>query len=221
MNLEDLKDRLKTDLQSTWERLQESEVYNKIVDRYENMTPSMQKLTLAGIGVVISIVILNIPFSSYQISTENIDLFEGQRATLRELLKVSRESSTIPDIPQAPTADVLQNHIQNQIQAANLLPEQIKGTSVANDASPLIPKNLVETVVQVSLAKLNLRQALDLGYNFQSFNSSVKLKDMTMTANREDARYFDVVYKLITLAVPAPPVVEEAPANPRGRRGGQ
>ncbi len=80
--------------------------------------------------------------------------------------------------------------------------------------SKLVLKNLTEGVLQANLAELNLRQVLDMGHSFQSINPSVKLKDMDMIANREDSRYFDVTYKLVALAVPAPPEVPvEAPPS--------
>ncbi|WP_374079653.1 hypothetical protein [Bdellovibrio bacteriovorus] len=217
MNLDDLKDKLVSDARVTWERVQESGAYNQLRDRYENMSPPMQKLTVVGSVALIAFLVLSIPYGYYSQSQEHVSEFEGKRMTIRELLKVSRESSDVPQIPQAPSVDMLRSNIENQIKNANLLPEQIKGTEVIDSTSKVVPKNLTEGVLQVSLAKLNLRQALDLGYQFQSINPSVKLKDLVMTANREDTRYFDVVYKLVALAVPAAP---EVPAEPPPRGGG-
>nr|BFD59273.1 hypothetical protein CKG001_13800 [Bdellovibrio sp. CKG001]BFD62650.1 hypothetical protein BdHM001_13310 [Bdellovibrio sp. HM001] len=216
-SLDDLKERFIADSRATWERLQESTAYNQMRDRYENMTPAMQKLTLIGGVALMTLLVLSIPYGKYTQSTEYVGEFESKRMTIRELLKVSRESSDVPQIPQAPSMDMIRNNVDNQIKAANLLPEQIQGTEIQENNSNLVPKNLTEGLLQVSLVKLNLRQVLDLGYQFQSINPSVKLKDMIMTANREDGRYFDVVYKLVALAVPAPPAPE--PMEPsRGRK---
>jgi len=213
MNLDDLKDRLITDAQVTWERVQESAAYNQLRDRYENMSPPMQKLTVTGVVALLAFLVLSVPYRYYSQSQTNVEDFESQRMTIRELLKVSRESSDVPQIPQAPSMDILRANIENQIKAANLLPEQVKGTEVLDNNSKMVPQNLTEGVLQVSLAKLNIRQIVDLGYQFQSINPSVKLKDLVLTANREDTRYFDVVYKLVALAVPAPPAPAEEPAR--------
>lgn len=217
-SFDDLKDRLAADARQTWERISESGAYNQLKDRYENMTPAMQKVTLIGGAALLGMLILSIPYGKYIQSTDYVSEFEGKRMTIRELLKVSRESSDVPQIPQAPSMDMIRSNVENQIQAANLLPEQIKGTEIQDNSSNMIPKNLTEGLLQVSLAKLNLRQVLDLGHQFQSINPSVKLKDMVMTANREDSRYFDVVYKLVALAVPAPPVAEPEPPARGGSR---
>lgn len=217
MNLEDLKDKLASDARLTWERIQESAAYNQLRDRYENMTPVMQKITVVGGVILIAGLILSFPYSYYQQSQEYIGEFEGKRMTIRELLKVSRESSEVPNIPQAPPIDSVRSRIESSISDAHLLPEQVKGTDTGASAdSSVIPKNLTDGSVQVTLAKLNLRQILDLGYQFQSISSSVKLKDLIITANRDDSRYFDAVFKLVALAVPAAPEVSVEPPT----RGG-
>ena len=218
MNLDDLKDRFSSEARVTWERIQESAAYNQMRDRYENMTPTMQKLTLVGGVTLVAFLILSIPYSYYQTSQDYVGEFEGKRMTIRELLKVSRESADVPQIPQAPSMDMVRSSIENQITAAHLLPEQVKGTESLSSDSSLIPKNLTEGGLQVSLAKLNIRQILDLGHQFQSINPSVKLKDLIITANREDTRYFDAVYKLVALAVPAAPEVQEEPPRGGGSR---
>lgn len=220
MNLDDLKDRLAGDARQTWERVQESALYNQLRDRYENMTPTMQKLSVVGGAALISLVILSFPYGNITLSKENVEEFESKRATIRELLKVTREAAEVPQIPQAPAPETIRATIENQLKAANLLPEQIKNTQVVENDSNLIPKNLTAGMVEVSLAKLNLMQILDLGYQMQNINPSVKMRDLVMTANREDSRYFDVVYKLVALAVPAAPeapVPEPPSRNNRNR----
>ncbi|NUN05017.1 MAG: hypothetical protein HUU57_04565 [Bdellovibrio sp.] len=218
MNLDDLKDRFASEARVTWERIQESATFNQLRDRYENMSPSMQKVTLVGGVALVAFLVLSIPYSYYQHSQDYVGEFEGKRMTIRELLKVSRESADVPQIPQAPSIDMVRSNIENQISAARLLPEQVKGTESLSADSSLIPKNLTEGGVQVSLAKLNIRQILDLGHQFQSINPSVKLKDLIITANREDTRYFDAVFKLVALAVPAAPEVAAEPPARGGSR---
>lgn len=213
--LDDLKERFITEGKATWERIQESSTFNQMKDRYDNMTPSMQKLSIVGVSALVAMIILSVPYGYYSASQTNVEDFEGKRMTIRELLKVTRESSDVPQIPQAPPMGSLQGIVDSQIQSSHLLPEQIKGTQTVSNNSKLIPAALTEGMMEVNLAKLNLNQILDLGHRFQSINPSVKLKDLIITANREDGRYFDVVYKLVALAVPAAP--EVAPDIPAGK----
>ena len=219
MNLDDLKDQFVSTVKFRWEQFQDSSVYNQLKDRYENMSPPMQKATLIGSAVVVALMILSIPQSYYTQSQEYVLDFESKRDTIRELLKVSRESSDVPNIPEAPAPGVLKTQLEGYLGQANLLPEQIAAIQVAPASSQLIPGQMSQGAVTVILAKLNLRQIVDIGHYLQALNPSVKMSDLQIIANREDGNYFDATYKLVSLAVPAAP---EAPAEEpprRGRRG--
>jgi len=209
MNLDDIKDNLKSQLGQIWSRVEDSAFYNQMRDRFENLTPTHQKLTLMGAGALLALLVISIPYSYYSESATHVGTYEEKRALIRELLKVTRESSEVPDLPIAPSADSLKGTIEGQLHMAKLLPEQMKGIEVMAADTGLIPKGLLESGLRVSLAKLNLRQIIDIGYNIQSISPSVKMSSMNVTANSEDPRYFDLEMKLVTLAVPQPQI--EAP----------
>jgi hypothetical protein len=220
MNLDDLKDNLASEGRALWEKIQDSAAFNQLRDRHENLTPPMQKLSVLGVMGLIIAFLLSVPYSNFNDSTNSVNDFEGKRSTIRELLKVSRESSDTPNIPPAPNAQVLRSRIDEEIKNARLLPEQIKGANASASKSQLIPDNLLEGALEVRLAKLNIRQIVDLGYKFQNVSPSVKMKDLVISANLEDNRYFDVIYQLVALAVPAPqefPIEENTPNEKSGR----
>lgn len=202
MNFDDIKDNLKSQLGQTWSRIEDSSFYNQMRDRFENLTPPRQKLTLMGAGALLALVVISIPYSYYTQSSDYVGTFEEKRGLIRELLKVTRESSEVPDLPVAPNADTLRGNVEGLLHMAKLLPEQMKGIEVMAAETSLIPKGLLESGLRVSLAKLNLRQIVDIGYNIQSISPSVKMNALSITANAEDPRYFDVEMKLVTLAVP-------------------
>lgn len=202
MNLDDLKDSLKSQLGQTWSRIEDSSFYNQMKDRFENLPPAQQKLTLMGAGALFALFLISVPYSYYSTSAEYVSTYEEKRGLIRELLKVTRESSEVPDLPSAPSSEMLRSSIENQLRMANLLPEQMKGIDMVTAETSLIPKGLLEAGLKVSLAKLNLRQIIDIGYNIQSISPSVKMSSMDVTANAEDSKYFDVDFKLVTLSVP-------------------
>lgn len=218
MNFEELKERFLTQALSYWERIKESSAYNQLRDRYENLSPAAQRGSLIGGAVLIALIILSFPFSYYSNSQTSVSEFEEKRSTIRELLKVTREASDVPDLAQPPPMDQLKNMADTQIRNANLLPEQVKSVEVSSAASKLIPQNLSSGSLIVTLSKLNLRQVVDLGYQLQAMNTSVKMQDLSIVANREDVHYFDVVYKLIALAVPSTPAPEPEPIAPPKRK---
>jgi hypothetical protein len=102
-----------------------------------------------------------------------------------------------------------------------LIPEQIKSIDLGG-SSGLIPADRASGSVVVNVWKLNLRQAVDIGTRLTNINPSVKVTAVQMTANSEDKRYYDVVYRMTALAVPdlsAPP--EEEPTPARGGKPGR
>lgn len=220
MNLDDIKDNLKSRFSETWARVEDSSAYNQLRDRFDNLTPTRQKLVMLASGIMIALFVISIPYSYYATSNDYVIEFEDKRNLIRELLKVTRESSEVPDIPAAPSGDVLRGTIENQIRGANLLPEQMKGIEVVTADTGLIPRGLLEAGVKINLAKLNLRQIIDIGYNIQNLGPSVKMSDVNVFSNEEDPKYFDVEFKVVTLAVPQIniPVAEPEVGSGKGKK---
>jgi hypothetical protein len=224
VNFDDLKEKIMTSLKSSWESFQETNLYYNIKDRYENLTPMMQKLTLAGIVGLVVLMFLSYPWSVYQDSADSVASYEDKRMLIRDLLKTARDSQERPNLASAPDATSVQSQIQSRFMSAGLLPEQIKGVEVVSEKSNLIPDSNVSALIKINLAKLNLRQIIDLGFQIQNINSSVKMKDISIEASRELANYFDVVYNLVILNVPdfsaTPTTTDEPEAKPsRAKKG--
>ncbi len=217
MNFDDLKERILSSLKQTWERIQESSAYNHLRDRFENLTPRGQKAVLAAAVFIFGFLIFSMPYGYWSESQTSVKGFEDRRDIVRRLLKASRESADVPDIPQAPAPEALRTQIENYLREVQLIPEQIKSVEVIPVDSKLIPADMAQGSVAVNLAKLNLRQVLDIGYKLKALSPSVKMTGMQMFPDKQDARYFDVVFKLVSLAVPqvAPPPIPEPEAPPK------
>jgi hypothetical protein len=222
LNLDDIKDQVSHSLRQSWEQLQESSFFNQLKDQFENLSPIAQKLTSIGIIFLVFLIFFSLPWGSYSQSKDYVSEFETKRNIIRDLLKVSREASDNPDIPVPPSLDSARMLIDNSLKVAQLLPEQIKGIETISEQSKLIPANMSSGMLKVSLAKLNLRQIVDLGYQMQALNASLKVKDMSIEPNLQNQKYFDVVFKLIALNVPqevfAPPEPPEEPKKANRNR---
>lgn len=217
--VDDLKERITSLFNQTKESIQESSAYNQAMDRFQNLTPPQQNLTLIGSALFTLLIILYFPFSSWLVSTDNVVDFEAKRGLIRELLQTTKEASEAPMIPPAPPVSQLRSIIDGQIKAAHLLPEQIKGIDIVEPNSKLIPKSLSEGAIKIQLSKLNLRQIVSIGSRFQSVSPSVKVKDLMIEANREDNRYFDLIMTFIALKVPSilAPALESTPSRENNR----
>jgi hypothetical protein len=209
MAFEDFKEQVQSELKNRWEQFQETSLYIQTRERYENLSPNAQKITLAGIATVLALILISFPWGYFSQSSQSIAGFEEKRSLIRQLLKSTRESQEAPNLPVPPDVNSLKNQVESQIQAARLLPEQKRAVTPMDEKTRLIPGNLSQGSLVISLAQLNLRQIIDLGHQFQSISPSVKMTDLDIQASAKDPHYFDVIYKLAVLSVPSQ--IEAAP----------
>lgn len=224
IQIDDIKDRVKTELTQIWERIQESSIYHQLSDRYENLSPVAQKATLVGAICLVALFFLSFPIGSFFDSSSSVEDFATKRKIIRDLFRVSRDAQNIPQIPSPPSLDMLSNQIQADLKDMQLLPTQIKGVQTGSAATSLIKSSLVAGTIRVSLEQLNLRQIVDVGYRLQSKLISIKLKDIEMIANAKDSRYFDVIYTILVMNVPdfsvSTPAEEEKPKKNKIKKKG-
>lgn len=192
------------------QQIQESPTFAQAKDRYENLTPTAQKMFITLSVFLVVLLLFFIPLSNLSESQTTLSEFEERRNLIRELFKTYRESSAAPDVTIPPSYEGLKSSVESIIARAELLPEQNIGLSEGSPEGRLIPTSLVSNVLQVKLAKLNLKQIVDIGSSIVAISDSVKMKDLLISANRQDTRYYDVTYKLYSLKVPTPNI-EPAP----------
>lgn len=207
--MEDLTEKLKALSQRVINLIQESEAYSKMQDRYQSLSTGGQKALLTAATLFVLFLILFYPLSNISQSQNLIATFEEKRALIRDLFKTYRESSGQTNVAVPPQFESLKASIDSILNGANLIPEQRVGIIETSVEGRLIPQTLVTHVLEIKLAKLNLKQIVDIGTSIAGISESVKMKDLTIAAHPKDTRYFDVAYKLYSLNVP-----EAAPEPP-------
>lgn len=218
--LDRITDQFKTTGTRTWQQIEESATYTQLHERYQSLEPRAQKLTLfAGAGLALFLVLFY-PLSLFFTSQDSMQVYEQKRSLMRDLFRTYRDSSGQSNVTVPPPYETLKAAIASILQKAALLPEQNIGVIESSVEGKLIPQSLVSHVLEVKLAKLNIKQIVDIGSAIVGLSESVKMKDMMITAHAKDTRYYDVVYKLYSLNVPAP-AIEAAPEPeipPRGSK---
>lgn len=223
--LTNIKEQGKSGIEKLGERIKESAAFAQAMDRYESLSPGGQQGVRIGLGFLVLLIVLFIPLTNLLNSRNMLITFEENRNLIRELFKTYRESSVSQSLPVPPSIDSLSAQIQSLLQQADLMPEQNLGVSAGSADGKLIPKNLVAGVLTVSLAKLNLKQIVDIGTGILGISGSVKMRDIAIVANAKDTRYYDVTYTLYSLKVPeaipeAPPEIETKPVKSSGKSKG-
>lgn len=218
MNLSDITDQLKDHLKVGWDKVQESTAYQQAMEKYEDLPAPQQKLIRIGSSFLLILFLLSPPVSSLLSSQDAVDEFERKREVTRELLRVVRDSSNAPNIPQAPDLFSLQSRFQQELQNDKLLPEQIYSIQANSDPGQIIPKNLAIGALSVNLRDLNLRQILDIAYRMATVSPTVKMTDLELTASSDKPGYFHFNSKIVALKAPEPPKIEPEESKDRKSR---
>ncbi len=206
MNLDDIKEQLRDQLNTTWGRIQESSAYNTLREKYEALPVVQQKaLGVAGLIFVV-LILLWFPYSYLSSSGTLMTEFDEKRSVIRELLRVSRQSEALPPIPQGPSLDALQQSVDQVFNSANLMAEQrgqVMSTSSKNGVA-FVPPTVTQQAFAVDAKKLNLKQILDIGFELSKLYAALKLMDVEIqsAADAPTPGYFDVVFKLVSFNFP-------------------
>ncbi len=200
------------------EKIQETELYQKIEEKYNSLTLRGQKMARIGIAFLFAGVLLYFPLSQFFASSDLITSFEEKRDLVRNLFQTYRQSSHQNHLPIAPDSGQLISQIQSQLSSSQLLPQQIKSVSSIEPDGKLIPKKMISHAVSVELSELNLRQAIEIGTQISNISSSIKLKDLIINASSGKTGYFDVVYKLYAFNTPQQPIEINSP-EPENKKG--
>lgn len=216
MNLDDLKEQFQALGQKISDQLQEVPVFVQLKERFDGLTPASQKMVVFGGIVAAWLFVLSIPWGWKSESGYYVENFETRRTLIRDLLKASREAAQVPNVPPAPPDETLRVDVESRLQSMNVGPEQIASIETSTGGSNLIPADRSSGLLDVNLKKLNVQQVVQAGTQLSRISPSVKMTAIEMIANKEDARYYDVKYRLIALAVPDLSVTDdEAPAGGR------
>ncbi len=195
--LNELKERFRAEISRVWGRIQESSLYNRLRDRYENLTPNRQKLVLGGAILVLVLLLLHTPFSFYRSSLNSVSQYENQRSLMKDLFRSQEDNGNQMNLfDSSPSTEEFKKQVEDIVNQAQVLPEQITEVSIMDPPS-IIPKNRAGASLRVVLKTLNLRQIVDLGYQISSIHPAVKLVDLSISASTQDPRYFDVIYKFV------------------------
>lgn len=202
MAFEGLTEQLKNTFTNIKDKIAESSLAQKAQEKYQNLNPSQQRLVfLVGI-VIFGALVVYFPMEHYLGSSQFNSEFEDKRALTKSLIKSHREVNHLPDLPAPQSSDNVKAIIDTQLKEMNLVPEQIKYINITAGNSKIIPLNKIQYGIEVSVNKLNLKQITNLGSKLQAIHPSLKLKDLILTANKEDGRYQDGTFKLVALNIP-------------------
>jgi len=195
--LNNLFETFKEKAKAIWAEQMESELVIRLKERFEELPPIGQRGVVFGaIGIVI-IVVLWWPVSNLMDASDLNQRFEERRQLLKELLQIQRDSASGDVVPLSPPPTALKVQLDQKIAQAGIKPEQVK------ESNELPPKNIngaQEQGLRYRLEHLTVRQAVDLGYEMEHTDPSLKLVGLDVVGNDPDPHFYEVAYKLVNYA---------------------
>ncbi len=215
MIFDDIREKALERLQSFQASLDESDLYIRLKERYDSLSPIGQKLVLGTIVFLFAFLILQFPKSYYDAGSENLALFEENRDLVLDLYKVRRLAIVTPQAAPPMSGSELENRARSAVTGARVQLDQIKGISLFDNAGPnaskFIPKSVTQDGVEIRLANLNLSQVVDIGHALTNMGSA-KIVGLDVRAGSASGNYFDATFKVVSFNIRAAPATN-APAG--------
>ncbi len=203
MALEEVRERLSQQLKDLGGKIQDSPVFQSSKEKFDDLPANQQKVIVILLAVVVSFFLFSFPYENWSASSASVIEFEDRRELIRDLLKVTKETSELPSFTPAPELGQIKTDIEMRLQQFQLINEQIAGINVEMPAnSNLIPTSRQEGGIKVMLKKLNLRQVVDITAQLQAMEPAIKLKNLSLDSNLQDARYLDAVLEFVVIKIP-------------------
>lgn len=221
MNFDEIKDQIREALASIRERIEESSMYNTARERFEQLSTPAQKAIVVGAVITGVLLVLSFPLGMLLESTDFNTEFQSNRETLRELLQAQtvKDSITVP--PPGLSSGEIKSRVSSVLESAFLLEEQ-RGSidDLPPKASQLASPPIIQTGVSVALKKLNLSEIINIGHQLQTIDQSIVLTGLEINATQERDNYFNVVYQLVSFALPPIEEAQEGQQDRPRRSGG-
>ncbi|CAN5695453.1 hypothetical protein BH10BDE1_BH10BDE1_01640 [soil metagenome] len=222
MILDDIRDKGLEALHAFKSRLDESDSYIQLKERYESFSPLVQKMIAGAVALVVALLFLQIPLAYYGTGSENIALFEENRDLVLDLYKVKRKSLSTPQLPSPLEKSDLEGQARQAVTAARVQPEQIKAISFIDNAGAtaggLIPKTVTQAGVEIRLGNLNLTQIVDIGHALTNLNGSTKIIGLEVRPGSAAGNYFDANFKVVSFNIDSPAVGKPGAKGEKAKR---
>ena len=203
MDIESLKENLIKKFVTYKARLEDSEIYSRLLEAYQNLSPNVQQLVSYCFLFFILYGIYSLPASYVSASKEKLAFFEENRKLTRDMIQASHIAKNTPSPPSSLSTSQLKSEVENKIKIQQIITEQQKGISILPRVSnpSLLPKKVRQMGLKIDVDKLTLKQLIQLGESFDSIKSS-RLMNITIQADKEDPHYFNVEYEIASFSVP-------------------
>ncbi|MBK9293365.1 MAG: hypothetical protein IPM57_02815 [Oligoflexia bacterium] len=192
--LKEFFENLKERLSALLAEQQESELYIKLKDQYEELPPNTQKLVKYFSYLLVSMFLLWMPVTNILDSLDQNNEFSDRRYAVKEFLKLQREFSQIPNVPTAQAPINFKGTMDQKIIAQGVTTSQIREASADNKSTL---QDVEVNGIRYFIQHVTVKQALNIAYELEQVDKSLKVEDFELIAEQKDPHYYDLKLRLI------------------------
>ena len=198
MNLENYKNLFKSNLDSLYEKVTESALYNICLEKYENLDTSRQKWIRFSLFSGCLLCIFYIPASSFLTSLKTARDFKTKKNLIFSLLQKDSQTAFSELSPSQFESRI--SAIVSQFKTAQESPK-ITTLPRSIQLEPSL-KKLKYSGKKITIKNINVKTVLDIGLRLDQISPSVKLMKLTMTESKTEKNYFTAVFSLVHFQAP-------------------
>ncbi len=215
---EDIKDRIKDQIASLWNRIQESETYEKVRSKYELLPENQQLIAKIAAAVFVFFLVLVPPWTYFSSGAEKETEMDRLQKLSRDLIKTERESAVLEQIRAESGGDRdLTQTITTELGSINIPQDRIKSVTMRADLAPQslkVTKEIKTQVVQAEIIGINLQQIADITTTLER-TAYTKIINLVLTANQPDPHYYDMRVDVAQYSLPPAEAPEADTKKPR------
>jgi hypothetical protein len=204
MNFEDIKEQIKEKWNELVVKVSESDTFIQLSERYNNFSPTVQKIILFTGLFFVAYLVYSIPAGFINSAAEYETTFIENRQLIRGLNRSARNPVIRPEQFEGMEFEQLRSRIDAIASQNNVIDSQ-KGVAVQTNKplpSNVVPPAIKQAGLTYEFKKLNLRQAVKISEQLSSTLPNTKLAGVLIEADKEDPHYYTVKYTLSSLSLP-------------------
>lgn len=219
MTLAELKEQLAERLKEYGTKINESESFIQLKERYNNFSPGMQKILAGFFFFLVAYVIYSVPAMFIDASKEYEENFSTNRQLIRGLYRSARNPSIPADRFTGQDFEQMKSAVEGTLSAQQVIESQKGSFAPANKplAANKVPQAIRQTGMTFEIKKLNLKQVVGISEQISTMHPNTKLASLEIRADEADPHYFNVKYTLSSLSLPikTPPNAKPQPFKRR------
>lgn len=210
MDFETLKEQFLEQMRGYRAKIQDSELYIRLKERFDNLPPQGQQGIIYGGIFVALLFIYSFPAGFVSAAKEKIGYFDENRQLTRDLIRAGRIARTIQLPPPAPPVEMLKTQVEDRLLIEKVMPEQKQGVNPTAEVADkaMVPKDIDQSGLKATIKQLNLKQLVRIAESMNTIDGT-HLINMAIVADAKDPHYFNVDYEMAAFSVPQNEVVEE------------